>query len=286
MEHQAQRRVAIVTDSTADIPRDLTKRYKIRSAPQVLIMGQNTWRDGIDIDPPAFYVLLRSSSDFPSTSQPSVADFLDLFEELAEDSDGVLAIVVSDELSGTLNSAQMAAAKAAAIPIEVIDSRAVSMMLGFQVLVAAQAAERGGDLGTVADAARAFTGRAHIYFVVDTLEYLHRGGRIGAAAKLVGSALNLKPILEIRDGIVSPVTRVRTRRKALSRVQELVAEQIAGRHKVHMAVLHVAASEEAASFRDELQSRFHPVEMIEAQCGPVVGAHAGPGTVGVAYYVE
>jgi DegV family protein with EDD domain len=285
MEHQTHR-VAIVTDSTADIPPGLVERYQIRAAPQVLIMGRNMWRDGIDIDPPAFYELLQTSSDFPSTSQPSVSDFLELFEELAEDSDGILVIVVSDELSGTLNSAQMAAAKVPDIPIEVIDSRAVSMMLGFQVLAAAQQAEEGTDLKTLADAARAFKYKTHICFIVDTLEYLHRGGRIGTAAKLVGSALNLKPVLEIKEGVVSPVTRVRSRRKALTKVLELLAGEIAEGDRVHMAVVHAAAPEEAARFRDELQTRFRPVEMLSAECGPVVGAHAGPGTVGVAYYVE
>jgi DegV family protein with EDD domain len=249
-------------------------------------MGDKTWRDGIDIDAPAFYKLLQTSAGFPSTSQPSVSDFLKFFEELAQDSEGILAIVVSDELSGTLNSAVMASAKLPDVPIEIIDSRAVSMMLGFQVLAATREADSGTDLRTLAESARARIDRTHVCFIVDTLEYLHRGGRIGTAAKLVGSALNLKPILEIRDGIVSPVTRVRTRRKALNRVLDLLSEQIAKGDKVRMAVLHVDAPEEAASFRDELQSRFDPVEMIQAECGPVVGAHAGPGTVGVAYYLE
>jgi DegV family protein with EDD domain len=142
------------------------------------------------------------------------------------------------------------------------------------------------DLETVADAARALKDKVQIYFVVDTLEYLHRGGRIGAAARLVGSALNLKPILEIKDGMVSPVTRVRSRRKALKKVLELLEAETAEGDRVHMAVVHIAAPEEAAAFRDELVSRFRPVEMLEAECGPVIGAHAGPGTVGVAYYVE
>jgi DegV family protein with EDD domain len=160
------------------------------------------------------------------------------------------------------------------------------MMLGFCVLAAARAAAAGESLQMVADAARALVDQVHVYFIVDTFEYLRRGGRIGAAAKLLGSALNLKPVLEISDGIVKPVAKVRTRRKALQKVCELLEAQLAGRGRIHMSVLNVAAREEAARFREELEARFDPVEMIEAECGPVVGAHAEPGTVGVAFYTE
>jgi DegV family protein with EDD domain len=197
-----------------------------------------------------------------------------------------VAVLVSNELSGTVNSALMAAASLPEIPIEIVDARAVSMQLGFTVLSAARAAAAGGDLQTVAAAARALVGRVRVYFVVDTLEYLHRGGRIGAAAKLFGTALNLKPVLEIDDGIVQPLARVRTRRKALHRVYDLLAERLAGQDRIHMAVLHIAAREEAALLQEQLEARFHPVEMIETECGPVIGTHAGPGTVGVVFYAE
>jgi DegV family protein with EDD domain len=159
------------------------------------------------------------------------------------------------------------------------------MQLGFIVLAAARAAARGGDLEAAAAAARTLVGKVRIYFVVDTLEYLHRGGRIGAAARLFGSALNLKPVLEVRDGIVQPVAKIRSRRRALERVYQLVEEGIAEGKEVHMAVLHVAAPDEAARLKEQLLARFDPVEMIQAECGPVVGTHAGPGTVGVAFYV-
>jgi DegV family protein with EDD domain len=286
MEEKGSGRIAIVTDSTADIPPALIREYGIHVAPQILIMGTRTWRDGVDIDSATFYQLLQASKDFPSTSQPSAADFTEIFAGLARDSDGIAAIVVSDELSGTLNSAQAAAANLPDVPIEVIDSRAVSMQLGYIVLAAARAAAAGGDLQAVAGAARALVGRTHVLFVVDTLEYLHRGGRIGGAARFIGSALNLKPVLEIDNGIVSPLCRVRTRRKALDRVMELLSEQVTPADNVHLAVVHVAAPEEASQFRTELDARFEAVECIESECGPVIGAHVGPGTVAVAYYVE
>jgi DegV family protein with EDD domain len=286
MSEETGRRIAVVTDSTCDLPRELAKEHGIHIVPQVLIMGTKTWRDGVDIDPPAFYELLQTSADFPATSQPSVTDFVEVFTELAKDADGIAAILVSDELSGTLNSAWMAKDSLPDVPIEIVDTRSVSAQLGFIALAAARAAAAGGDLQTVADAARAMIGNASVYFVVDTLEYLHRGGRIGAASRLFGTALNLKPLLSIRDGIVQPVTKVRSRRKALATLLQLLDEELAGKERVHMAVLHVAAPEEAVQFAEQLADHYRPVEMIHAECGPVVGTHAGPGTLGVAFYTE
>jgi DegV family protein with EDD domain len=288
MEETTRQRIAVITDSTADVPRSLVEQYGIHVVPQILIMGNKTWLDGVDIDPPTFYELLRTSSVFPASSQPSVQSFYELFVELSKKAEEIVAVLISNELSGTLNSAQMAAAELPDLPIEIVDSRATSMQLGFMVLAAARAAAAGGDLQTVAAVARALVGKVRVYFIVDTLEYLHRGGRIGAASRLFGTALNLKPVLEIRDGIVTPVAKIRTRRKALDKVLELLQEQLrdADSDRVHMAMLHVAAAEEAARFREQLEALFHPLEMINAECGPVVGTHVGPGTVGVAYYVE
>lgn len=286
MSEETGTKIAIVTDSTSDLPRELAKEHGIRIIPQILIMGTKTWRDGVDIDPPAFYELLRTSPDFPASSQPSVTDFEEVFAELAEDADGIAAILVSDELSGTLNAARMAKESLPDVPIEIVDTRAVSAQLAFFALEAARAAAAGGDLQTVADAARAMIGNVHIYFVVDTLEYLHRGGRIGTAARLFGTALNLKPLLTVKDGIVQPVTNVRSRRKALANLFQLLDEQLAGKEGIHMAVLHISAPEEASQLAEQMMDRFHPVEMIHGECGPVVGAHVGPGTLGIAYYVE
>jgi DegV family protein with EDD domain len=286
MSDKAGRRIAVVTDSTSDLPQELAKEHGIRIIPQVLIMGTKTWRDGVDIDPPAFYELLQTSPDFPASSQPSVDDFREAFEELAKDADGIAAILVSDELSGTINSARMAKESLPDVPIEIVDTRSVSAQLGFIAIAAARAAAAGADLQTVTDTARAMIGKVGVYFVVDTLEYLHRGGRIGAAARLFGTALNLKPLLAIKDGMVHPVTKVRSRRKALATLFQLLDEELAGKEGIHMAVLHVAAPEEAARLAEQLVERFHPVQMLHTECGPVVGTHAGPGTVGVVYYSE
>jgi DegV family protein with EDD domain len=286
MNEQSSRRIAIVTDSTCDIPPELIAQYDIRVVPQVLIMGDETWRDQVDIDSPTFYKLLRTSPHFPSSSQPSVLDFEQAFGELAQEADGIAAVLVSDELSGTLNSARMAAERLPDVPIEIVDTRSVSMQLGFIVLAAARAAAGGADLQTVAATARAMIGQAQVYFIVDTLEYLHRGGRIGAASKLFGTALNLKPILFIKDGIVQPLTKVRTRRKALETLLQVIDDQLAGAEQIDMSVLHIDALAEADQLVERLEDRYHPRFMIRTECGPVVGTHAGPGTVGIAFHVE
>jgi DegV family protein with EDD domain len=286
MELMGQRCTAVVTDSTCDLPEEVVRQHGIHVIPQTLIMGEDTWLDGVDIDPASFYELLRRSPNFPSTSQPSVQSFQDLFVRLSKEAEGIAAILVSDDLSGTINSAQLAAANLPDIPVEIVDSRAVSVQLGLIALEAARAAEAGEHLEAVADAARRLIGRTHLCFTVDTLEYLHRGGRIGGAQRLVGSALSLKPLLEIRDGVVAPLARIRTRRKALAGLRELVHQKAAGANRLHMAVLHVAACEEAARLQEQLEADFHPVELLVAECGPVIGAHGGPGTVGVAFWAE
>ncbi len=286
MNEQARKPVIVVTDSTSDLPRDVVSRYGIQVVPQILMLGNQTWREGVDIDAPRFYELLRSSSLFPKTSQPSAAEFQDLFARLSQDASGIAAIHLSSDLSGTLNSAHAARAALPDLPIEVIDSRSVSMQLGFIVMAAARVAAEGGDLQAVCAAARAMIGKVHVYFIVDTLEYLHRGGRIGGATRLVGSALNLKPVLAVLDGKIEPIAKIRTRRKALAKVFELLQEEIPAGSRAHMAVVNVAAPNEAAELFRQVEAAFHPVELLANDCGPVVGAHGGPGTVAVVYYLE
>lgn len=286
MNPASPQQVAIVTDSTADLPLDLINKYGIHVIPLYLIMSGNTWRDGVDISPAKFYELLKTSPDFPKTSQPNEADFEGLFSKLSREADGIVAVLISNELSGTVASALAARAALPDIPIEIVDSRGVSMMEGYVVLSAARAAAQGEDLQSVAAAARALIGRTHVYFIVDTFEYLYRGGRIGAAVKFLGSALNIKPVLEIDDGVVKPLAQVRTRHKALNKVNELLEKQISPGQKIHISVINVAAAEDASRLKDELVARFQPVEIYETDCSPVLGAHVGPGTVGVAFYIE
>ena len=276
-------KIAIITDSTAYIPKDKVAQFNITVAPQVLIWGEKTYLDDVDIKPTEFYERLKKASVMPTTSQVTIAAFKQLFSDLLEQDYQVLAILVSNKLSGTIDSAIQAREMLPGKPIEIFDSYTVAMALGFQVLAVAQAAAQGASMAdclNIAEQAKKNTG---IVIAVDTLEFLHRGGRIGGAARLVGTALNLKPILEVKGGRIEPVERIRTRKKSLLRVVEIVGERIAGRKPVHLATLHANAYEDAKFLLEEANRKFNVDESIFSEVSPVVGTHAGPGTVGLAF---
>lgn len=276
-------KVAIVTDSTATIPKEYLEQYSIYVVPQVLIWGEETLEDGVDIQPDEFYNRLEKDPRHPTTSQVTPASFEKVFRELLEKEHEILAILISPKLSGTIESANQALQKFPGAPIEIFNSESVAMAMGFQVLMAARAAVEGASLQEckqVAEQAKPLTG---VVFAVDTLEYLHRGGRIGGGAKFLATALDIKPILEIRDGRVEAVERVRTRKKSLARVVQLVEERIAGRKPVRLASLHAKAEEDARWLLEIGCAHLEPIEKIFTEVSPVVGTHAGPGTVGVAF---
>jgi DegV family protein with EDD domain len=278
-------KVAIVTDSTAYLPNDLLKEYSITVVPQILIWGDETLQDGVDILPDEFYKRLRTAKVMPTTSQVAIVTVKAAFENLLEAGCDVLGIFLSAKLSGTMQSAIQAKAMLpkAAAKIVVLDSNSTSMAMGFHVLTTARLAQAGANLlecQKLAEEAQKHTG---VYFVVDTLEFLHRGGRIGGAQAMLGSALNLKPLLELRDGRIESVEKVRTKGKAIQRMIELVVERTAGQTPVRLATLHANAEGEAKSALAAAAARLNPVEQILASVSPAIGTHAGPGTVGLAY---
>jgi DegV family protein with EDD domain len=278
-------KVAIITDSTAYLPNEVLKKYSITVTPQILIWGDETFQDGVDILPNEFYKKLETAKIMPTTSQVAIVTMKTTFETLLEAGYDVLGIFISAKLSGTMQSATQAKEMLpkATTNIVVLDSNSSSMAMGFHVLTAARAAQAGANLAEcqkVAEEARNHTG---VFFVVDTLEFLRRGGRIGGAQAMLGSALNLKPLLELRDGRIESVEKVRTKSKAINRMIELVVEQVAGRSPVRLATLHANAETEAKSALEAAAARLNPVEQILASVSPVIGSHAGPGTVGLAY---
>jgi DegV family protein with EDD domain len=210
----------------------------------------------------------------------------DTFSGLLDQGFEVLAITVSSHLSGTMNSAIQAKEMLPGKPVELVDSLSASMALGFQVLMAARAAKNGASLNeckAITEKARKQSG---VYFVVDTLEFLHRGGRIGGAARLLGTALNLKPILTVTDGKIEPVARVRTQRKAFEKMLNILEEKLDHGSISRLSVLHANAASQADQLMSELVQRFHPTETIMTEVSPVIGTHTGPGTVGVAYLID
>jgi DegV family protein with EDD domain len=276
-------KVAIVTDSTAYIPAELLAQYTIRVAPQVLIWGGEDLLDGVDIQPDEFYTRLARSSVSPTTSQATPAAFVEIFTDLVKQDYQILTIVLSEKLSGTLASARQALELIPPAPIELVDSKTTAMAMGFIVLQAARAAAAGASLAECKALAEKALQHVGVVFAVDTLEYLHRGGRIGGGAKFLATALNIKPVLEVTDGRVEAVERVRTRKRSLNRLIELAEERIGGRTPVRLATLHANAAEEARQLMVEASARLNPVETVLSTVSPVVGTHAGPGTIGLAF---
>ncbi len=277
--------VAFVTDSTAYIPTDLVKQYAITVAPQVLIWGDETFRDGVDIQSDEFYARLKTSKIMPTTSQVSVVTMQGIFEDLVGKGFEVLGVFISEKLSGTMQSAIQAreAMGTAGSKVNIMDSHTTAMAMGFEVLAAARAAENGASMKECQKVVEKGRDHVGVYFAVDTLEFLHRGGRIGGAQRFLGSALNLKPILAVHDGRVEAVDRVRTKTKALDRLLEVVSAHVRGRSIIRLATLHANAEAEARELLDRATRELHAVESVLSSVSPVVGTHAGPGTVGLAY---
>jgi DegV family protein with EDD domain len=279
-------KVAIVTDSSPFIPAEIIEENQIHVIPLIVIWGEDNFYDGVDITPEQFYNRLESAKVMPSTSQPSVADFEVLFRKLHQQGYDILAVLISEDLSGTISSATQAKKLLPEANIEIVNSRSIAMALGFQVLAAARAANQGASLEECKRLAEGARDRGGVVFVLDTLEFLHRGGRIGGAKRFVGTLLNVKPILAIEDGKVVSLDSVRTNKKALAAIIDLIAERTEGKKNIRLATLHANNLVTAKEVLEEAGRRIPNVETILSELSPVVGTHAGPGAVGLAYYYD
>lgn len=274
-------KLAILTDSSAYLPDDLVQQLGIHVIPLTVIFGEEMLLDVVEINISEFHRRLSEGPIHPSTTQPNPEDFTIFFDKLADNYDGIVAILISSELSGTVNSALVAMEAYDRIPVRVIDSRSTSMGLGLAVLAAARAASEGKSMDEVEQAARDVCAKVKVLFVVDTLEYLHKGGRIGGASRFLGTALGLKPLLHLNDGRVDALERIRTKRKAIERMLELAAEYFNGQ-PVHMSVIHAAVPEEAEALKSTVQERFNCIDLHITDLSPAIATHAGPGTLGIA----
>lgn len=279
-------KVAIVTDSSPYIPEEIIAQNGIHVVPLTVIWGEEDFYDGVDITPVQFYQRLENAKVMPSTSQPSVADFEVLFRSLHEEGYDILSILISEDLSGTVSSATQAKKMLPDANIEIINSRTLAMALGFLVLAAARAAKQGASLGECKRLVENYLDKVGVVFVLDTLEFLHRGGRIGAAKRFMGTLLNVKPVLAIDDGLVVPLDSVRTQKKALERIVELIEEKTSGHKNIRLATLHANNPETAQFVLDEALKRIPAVEQVFSEVSPVLGTHAGPGAVGLAYIYD
>jgi DegV family protein with EDD domain len=275
--------IAILTDSACDVPQPLLERYGIIVVPLYVIWGDEELRDGQDIDNPTFYARLTRDPVHPKTSQPTPTDFARAVERSGADE--ALIITLTAALSGTHDSA-LQAADMVDVPVRVLDSRSLSMGLGWQLLAAARERERGGAVAAMIAAAKGVRERLGMVLTLDTLEYLHRGGRIGTATKLLASAIQLKPVLEVNPttGVLEPVGQVRTRRKALRQIVEELFRRVDETRPMRAAVLHAAAPEDAQALTAEVERRGQPLELVTTQITPALGVHGGPGAVGICAY--
>ena len=282
----SSQKIVVVTDSSAYIPEEALGGLSIPVIPLWVIWGEEHLRDGVDIDPPTFYRRLRTDKTFPTTSQPSAGEFEDFFRQTGRGMDAVVGVLLTSKLSGTVANAQAAVARMSDLTIRVVDSLSTSMGLGFIVLAAARAAAVGQSLDGVVAAAEEMRDRVHLLFTVDTLEYLHRGGRVGGAKWLVGTALNIKPLLHLTDGTIEPLAQVRTKRKAVAQMLKVADERLGGKPMAEVAVIDAGTPREGDALANQVKERFGVSPVYRTMVSPAIGTHAGPGTVGMAFYAE
>lgn len=280
------KKVAIITDSSAYLPQNIVDDLGLHVVPLTLHWDGESYRDGEDIRAEGFYDRLAVSDTIPTTSQVTVVEFSTLFQQLLDQDMAVLAMLISSGISGTVESALQAQAEFKDAPVAVIDSQLVSMALGFMVMRVARAAQQGASLEECQALAADTFPKIGVYFTVDTLKYLHKGGRINSAKRLMGSALNIKPMMEIREGKIELVESIISRKKAMRRMLELVEADVDGREGVRIATFHAAAEEDCADLMEMAIDRFHPVETVTTYVSPVIGTHTGPGTLSMAYMVD
>lgn len=280
-------KVRVVTDSTADLPRELLEQLKIAVVPLKIIVDGETYRDGVDLTPKEFFQRLPFTKELPSTSQPSPGDFVATYERLRDEgAEKIICIHLSGGLSGAVGAARLAGNLVDGVEIEVIDSYSASVGLGLIVLSAARAAQNGATGDEVVALVNNLVQKVQVYFVLDTLEYLQKGGRIGRAEAFLGSLLNIKPILSLVDGIITPVDKVRGQSKAIERTIELI-KQSSGGKRLEVAMVHANNFSDVMRLHERVVSEFKCCELCEliiSEVSPVLGTHVGPGLVGIGFY--
>jgi len=275
----------IVADTTCGLPHDLFAGRGIPTVPQVVIFGEDAYHDDRELDTAAFLQKLKASPTLPKTAAPEPPLYFPIFEDAQDKGDSVIVIAPSAKVSGTVRSAEVAAQEFPGLDVRVIDSLTVSCNLGSMVLVADDMAQAGASADEIEAKIREMIPRGRIFFVVDTLEYLAKGGRIGGAKKLLAELLEIKPILTIRDGQVEPFEQQRTKKRAMARLADVVAEQCPGKAESYLSVLQVEAESEAQAFVAELCARVPVPKIPIYELPPAIVVHGGPRTMGVGFFV-
>ena len=278
-------KVTVVTDSSATVPADLVQKLDIRVVPILLTVNGQTFRDGMDITSDQVYRWLRTNKHLPTTSSPSVGDFLRVYAVAAQESSAIVSVHLSPKLSAIYQMATTASQLVDGVPIRIVNCHTAAMGQGFVVLEAARAAAAGADLEGVVARAAEVASKMNLFATIGTLEYLYRGGRIGGAATLLGTMLQIKPVLYLGDGHVDVFAKPRTKPRAIRAMLRQMAS-LADDRPIHAAILHADVPEEAEALRRRVTEQFNCAELYVTPLTPVMGAHTGPGVLGVVFYVE
>ena len=278
--------IKIVTDTTSSLPRHLAEEYDVPVLPQIIIFGEESYRDDTELDTSAFLEKLRASPALPKTAAPPPALYHPIFERLLAEADTVICLHPSAELSGTIRSANVARQDFPAADIRVIDTRTTAGPLATMVILAARWAREGVDADTIVARVHDLIARQRVYFVVDTLEYLHKGGRIGGAQALLGGLLQVKPILTLEDGRVQPFEQQRTARRALARLRELVLEQCPPGDESHLCVMHADAHAQAHALANDFAVQLGLSDVPIYLLPPAIVVHGGPGLLAVGFFAS
>ena len=275
--------IRIVTDSTADLPPEIAEQLGITVIPLNVHFGEETFLDGVDIFPDEFFARLKAARQLPTTSQPSPGKFMEVYGSLAEAGDQIVSIHISDKLSGTLNSARQAKEQMEGSSIEIIDSRQAALGTGLVAMAAAKAAQQGASCEAVLEEANSAVEQVQLFGLLDTLEYLRKGGRIGMVRGVIGTLLKVRPIITVRDGIVQSETSVRSRAYGTQYMVTLAEERAPLKQA---AVMHSSTDEEAEALAERLRPLVADGQVLQGRIGPVVGTHAGPGVIGIVVQSE
>jgi DegV family protein with EDD domain len=277
-------KIAIVTDSTAYLPKEVREEYDIHMVPLNVIFGGESYQEEIDLSTEQFYEEIKLRDQLPKTSQPAIGNLLEKYEQLAKDYDEVLSIHLSSGISGTYQSVVSAGNMVEGIKVLAYDTEISAMAQGFYVLEAAKMAKEGRTSEEIIARLDEIKESMRVYFMVDDLSHLHRGGRLNAAQLVVGSMLKIKPILHFVDKKIVPFEKIRTRKKALKRINELFEEDANTKSPLQVTVIHSQREEEAIELKNELEAKFDNVEVVVSHFGPVLGTHLGEGSLGLGWY--
>jgi DegV family protein with EDD domain len=277
--------VKIVADTTSGLPREMLKTLSIPLIPQIVSFGEDSYRDDTELDTVAFLQKLKTSAVLPKTAAPPPAFYQPVFEQALKDGEDVVVVAPSAKLSGTVRSAEVAAQDFPKLKVHVVDTQTIAGNLASLVLLAHDWASKSAQSDTIVNRLKEWIPRGQIFFLVDTLEYLQKGGRIGGAKALLGEMLRIKPILCLQNGQVEPFEQQRTKRRALARLLEIVEKQCLKGPESHLCVMQAGASQEAEALAADLRSRMNLTYIPIYELPPAIVTHGGPGVLGIGFFV-